>query len=55
MSYSNSTYIGIRKQVTQHLYKFFSQIPEKVILNNSETSFLMSIAEEIRKSETINI
>ena len=23
MSYNNSTYIGIRKQVTQHLYKFF--------------------------------
>jgi hypothetical protein len=29
MSYNNSTYIGIRKQVTQHLYKFFSQIPKK--------------------------
>ena len=29
MSYNNSTYIGIRKQVTQHLYKFFSQIPNK--------------------------
>jgi hypothetical protein len=23
MSYNNSTYIGIRKQVTQHLYKYF--------------------------------
>jgi hypothetical protein len=29
ISYNNSTYIGIRKQVTQHLYKFFSQIPKK--------------------------
>jgi hypothetical protein len=29
MSYNNSTYIGIRKQVTQHLYKFFSQISKK--------------------------
>jgi hypothetical protein len=29
MSYNNITYIGIRKQVTQHLYKIFSQIPKK--------------------------
>jgi hypothetical protein len=29
MSYNNSTYIGIRKQVAQHLHKFFSQIPKK--------------------------
>jgi hypothetical protein len=29
MSYNNCTYIGIRKQVTQHLYKFFSRIPKK--------------------------
>ena len=29
MSYNNCTYIEIRKQVTQHLYTFFSQIPKK--------------------------
>ena len=29
MSYNNSTYIGIRIQVTQHLYKFFSQDTKK--------------------------
>jgi hypothetical protein len=29
MSYNNNAYIGIRKQVTQHLYTFFSQTPTK--------------------------
>ena len=26
---NTSTYIGIRKEVTQHLYKFFSQMPKR--------------------------
>ena len=30
MSYNNSTYIGIRKQVTQHLYKFFSHLHQRL-------------------------
>ena len=47
MSYNNSTYIGIRKQVTQHLYKFFFGI-FKLFLHQKQlqTSSLEATADQ---------